>query len=128
VTCIVPAGTAVDRLERIPVGGTRSFTLGQGDWPLRGMLVRVGDEVHAYVNRCPHAGRQLNIMPDRFLTPDGSLIQCQAHGALFEKTTGECVGGPCVGESLTRVSVVVIDGQVCLEKDIDVDQLATRPW
>jgi nitrite reductase/ring-hydroxylating ferredoxin subunit len=92
------------------------------------MLVRVGDEVHAYVNRCPHAGRQLNIMPDRFLTPDGSLIQCQAHGALFEKTTGECVGGPCVGESLTRVSVVVIDGQVCLEKDIDVDQLATRPW
>ena len=47
----------------------------------------VGETVHGYLNRCPHAGRQLNFLPDRFLTPDGELIQCLQHGALFEKAT-----------------------------------------
>jgi nitrite reductase/ring-hydroxylating ferredoxin subunit len=125
---IVSAGTVLASLAHIASGATRSFTLGEGDWPLRGFLVRVGDAVHAYVNHCPHAGRQLNQLPDRFLTPDGKLIQCMAHGALFEMTTGECVGGPCAGESLTRIDVVVVAGQIQLDKDIDVDKLATRPW
>jgi nitrite reductase/ring-hydroxylating ferredoxin subunit len=128
VSEIIPAGTVLASLAQIANGAARSFALGEGEWPLRGFLVRVGEDAHAYVNRCPHAGRQLNQAPDRFLTPDGKLIQCMAHGALFEKATGECVGGPCVGESLTRIDVVVAAGQIQLANDIDVDKLATRPW
>jgi nitrite reductase/ring-hydroxylating ferredoxin subunit len=128
VSEIIPAGTGLASIAQIAAGASRSFTLGEGEWPLRGFLVRVGDAVHAFVNRCPHAGRQLNHAPDRFLTADGKLIQCMAHGALFDKDTGECVGGPCVGESLTRIEVAVVAGQIQLARDIDVDKLATRPW
>jgi nitrite reductase/ring-hydroxylating ferredoxin subunit len=108
--------------------GARGFTVGRGDWPLRGFVVRENDNVWGYVNRCPHAGRQLNFMPDRFLLPDGSLIQCIAHGALFEKDTGECVAGPCVGEQLRRIPVQVVAGAVQLSEDLDLSRLARGPW
>ena len=86
VSRVLPAGTVLGTLADLPDGATRGFDLTDDEWPLRGFLVRVGDAVHAYLNRCPHAGRPLNFLPDRFLTPDGELIQCCAHGALFEKT------------------------------------------
>jgi nitrite reductase/ring-hydroxylating ferredoxin subunit len=122
------AGTQFMRLAELPDGATRGFDLGGGEWPLRGFLLRVGGQVHAYLNRCPHAGRQLNFMPDRFLTPDGTLIQCVAHGALFEKATGECVAGPCVGDELRRIPVRVQDGSVVLAEDLDLAALARPPW
>ena len=90
--------------------------------------MRVGDDVHAYLNRCPHAGRPLNFLPDRFLAPDGELIQCCAHGALFEKATGLCIAGPCVDESLRRLPVAVINGEVQLTETVDTDRLQRGPW
>lgn len=101
-------------LSEIPDEGSRGFTLGAGDWPLRGLLVRVGEEVHGYVNRCPHAGHPLNLEPHRFLTYDGSLILCCSHGALFEKRTGYCVAGPCPGASLERIALEVVEGYVLI--------------
>ena len=125
---VAPAGTPLCRLADIPEEGTKGFTLGEGEWPLRGLLVRAGGAVHAYVNRCPHAGHQLSFRPDRFLTPDGRLIQCQSHGALFDKASGECVGGPCVGEALTRIPVATDAEWVRLADEVDIDRLATRYW
>jgi nitrite reductase/ring-hydroxylating ferredoxin subunit len=125
---IVPAGTVLCRLTDIPDTDTKSFVLGEGDWPLRGLLVRTGDAVHGYVNRCPHAGHMLSFRPDKFLTPDKALILCQSHGALFDKRSGKCVGGPCVGESLTRVPVAVDSGEVRLAEPVDIEKLATRYW
>src|SRR5262249_19856785 len=83
----------VCRETELEATGVRAFTIGGGDWPLRGFVVRVGAHVRGYVNRCPHAGHPLNLLPDRFLTPDGALILCSSHGALFEKLTGFCVAG-----------------------------------
>ncbi len=125
---IASAGTALCALREIVDGDTKGFRLGEGDWPLRGLMVRDGDAVHAYVNRCPHAGHQLSFRPDRFLTPDRRLILCQSHGALFDKASGVCVGGPCVGEALTPVPVEVVAGTVRLSADVDIDRLATRYW
>jgi nitrite reductase/ring-hydroxylating ferredoxin subunit len=125
---ILPAGTEFARLAELADGATRGITLGEGEWPLRGFLVRVGEHVHAYLNRCPHAGRQLNFLPDRFLTPDGELIQCLAHGALFDKASGLCIAGPCVDESLTRLPVEVADGVVRLARDLDLERLEQRRW
>jgi nitrite reductase/ring-hydroxylating ferredoxin subunit len=122
------AGTEFARLAELPDGATRGITLGEGEWPLRGFLVRSGDTVHAYLNRCPHAGRQLNFMPDRFLTPDGELIQCQQHGALFDKASGLCIAGPCVDESLKPLPVEVVAGVVRLARDLDLDQLEKGRW
>ncbi len=128
MSSLLPAGTVLARMAELPAGATRGFDLTEDEWPLRGFLVRVGDAVHAYVNRCPHAGRPLNFLPDRFLTLDGELIQCVAHGALFEKDTGLCIAGPCVDESLRRIAVQLVDGEVRLAEDLDTDRLQRGPW
>jgi nitrite reductase/ring-hydroxylating ferredoxin subunit len=113
------------RVSDLDVHGARAFTVGGGDWPLRGFVVRVGDAVRGYLNCCPHAGHPLNLLPDRFLSPDGTLILCTAHGALFEKSTGYCVAGPCAGRSLTPVALEMKCGLVLLA-DLE-DALAAAP-
>ena len=70
--------------------------------------------MQAYVNRCPHQGHPLDLRPEAFLTPDGSLILCSSHGALFEMATGLCVAGPCAGQSLKRVPILIEAGLVVL--------------
>jgi len=124
---IVATGTPLLRIDQLPEGATRGFILGEGDWPPSGLLVRADGEVHAYLNRCPHALRPLNVLPDRFLSPDGGLIQCCAHGALFEKHTGLCIAGPCLDESLRRIAVRVVGDTICLDEDLDLARLERWP-
>jgi nitrite reductase/ring-hydroxylating ferredoxin subunit len=112
------------RLTDIEDPGARGFVMGTGDWPLRGFVVRCGDEVRGYVNHCPHAGHPLNLQPHKFLTPDGALILCSSHGALFEKQTGYCVAGPCAGHSLRPVPLTVEAGFVLLADGVDANALA----
>lgn len=114
----------VCRESELGSGGVRAFTIGAGDWPLRGLVVRVGATVRGYVNRCPHAGHPLNLLPDRFLTPDGTLLLCASHGALFEKLTGYCVAGPCAGRALTPVPLEVRSGFVMVADGVDVAALS----
>jgi nitrite reductase/ring-hydroxylating ferredoxin subunit len=104
----------VCRLSDLEQHGSRGFTIGTGDWPLRGFVVRSGEAVYGYVNYCPHAGHPLNLKPHQFLTYDSSLILCSSHGALFEKQTGLCVAGPCAGKQLQPVSLRVESGFVML--------------
>ena len=114
----------VCRLSELEANGTRAFTIGEGDWPLKGFVVRVGEAVRGYVNRCPHEGHPLNLLPQRFLSPDGTMILCSSHGALFEKGTGYCVAGPCAGRSLTPVALEIRYGFVLLADSVDVNALA----
>jgi nitrite reductase/ring-hydroxylating ferredoxin subunit len=107
-------------------GRCREFRLGTGDWPLRGFVVQVGDEVRAYVNRCAHLNYPLNYMPDQFLSPDGSVIQCFVHGAIFDKSTGYCIAGPCSGLSLITLPVHIQQGYVLLSNEVDPNELAQR--
>ena len=104
--------------------GARGFTIGSGDWPRRMLVVKVADGVRGYINRCPHAGHPLDLRPQHFLTADGALILCSSHGALFEKSTGYCVSGPCAGRTLTPVPLEVQCGFVLLTDDVDIDALA----
>jgi nitrite reductase/ring-hydroxylating ferredoxin subunit len=114
----------VCRLTELGAHRARAFTIGAGDWPLRGFVVRTGDAVRGYVNRCPHAGHPLNLLPERFLTADGALILCSSHGALFEKGTGYCVAGPCAGRSLMPIALEVRDGFVVIADSVDLNALA----
>jgi nitrite reductase/ring-hydroxylating ferredoxin subunit len=104
--------------------GARGFTIGSDDWPLRMLVVKVADGVRGYINRCPHAGHPLDLRPQHFLTADGALILCSSHGALFEKSTGYCVSGPCAGRTLTPVPLEIQCGFVLLTGGVDVDALA----
>lgn len=103
--------------------GSRAFAIGEGAWPLRGFVVRVGDEVFAYVNRCPHAGHPLNFRPDEFLAQDKAMILCRSHGAMFERTTGRCLAGPCAGRSLHALRVRVEAGLVIVDADREIEEL-----
>ncbi|HUQ09150.1 MAG TPA: Rieske 2Fe-2S domain-containing protein [Steroidobacteraceae bacterium] len=114
-------------LAELEPTGSRGFSVGEGDWPLRGFIVRTATGIAAYVNYCPHAGHPLNFRPNRFLTPDGNLIMCSSHGALFARDDGLCIAGPCQGQRLTPIPVEVTAGYVMLGEGVDVDRLANEP-
>ncbi len=98
-----------------PSGTSREFLVETPEGRVAGFLVRCGERLHAYRNRCPHTGVPLNWMPDRFLTPEGDLIQCATHGALFRLEDGFCVFGPCAGQALEALSVRVDGTRVKIE-------------
>jgi nitrite reductase/ring-hydroxylating ferredoxin subunit len=102
----------VGALAKIDNPGCREFSIGDGDWPFKGFVVRQGEQIFAYQNFCMHVGHQLNWMPDGFLTKDRKAIMCSSHGALYEIDTGLCVAGPCIGKELNKVDVEVRDGVV----------------
>ncbi|MGH8084377.1 MAG: Rieske (2Fe-2S) protein [Lysobacter sp.] len=79
------------------------------------VLYRDGDAVRAWLNVCPHAGRRLDWAPGQFLKSKDGWLVCAAHGASFELQRGECLAGPCRGESLRAVAVEVRDGAVWLK-------------
>ncbi len=74
--------------------------------------MRRGDQVFGYVDICPHAGSPLANPVGRFLTREGDLILCAAHGALFRIDDGVATSGPCAGQRLERWDVGLVDGQV----------------
>ena len=78
------------------------------------VLYRLGDEVRAWLNVCPHAGRRLDWAPGQFLKSREGHLVCAVHGASFELDGGICVSGPCKGDALRAVPVRVEDGRVLL--------------
>ena len=71
------------------------------------VVLRDGAAVHGYLNACPHLGVPLEMVPDRFMNAAGTHVICRTHGALFEPATGYCISGPCAGQSLTPICIVV---------------------
>jgi nitrite reductase/ring-hydroxylating ferredoxin subunit len=123
-TALIDVERVICRFAEVTDPGARAFTVGTGDWPLRGFIVRAGQEVRGYINHCPHAGHPLDLVPHRFLTHDGALILCGSHGALFDKLSGYCIAGPCAGRSLRPVALRVASGFVLLADEVDVGALA----
>jgi len=107
-----PAGVTLCPLDTIADGKARNFVLQMRAGRFHGFVVRKGEAVHGYVDRCPHMGLPLAQLLDDYLTPDGSLIACSWHGALFAIESGACVGGPCAGQALTPWPVAVSEGKI----------------
>ena len=99
-------------LDELDDPGCREFSVGDGDWPFRGFVVRHGENVFAYQNFCAHVGHPLNWKPDSFLTKDNSAIICASHGAMFAIDTGQCIGGPAAGRALRAVDIELRDGVI----------------
>lgn len=100
------------RLEAIEDGGLAEAEMPVDGAPESVILYRQGDAVRGWLNICPHAGRRLDWAPGQFLkNRDGQLV-CAVHGASFELDAGECVAGPCRGQSLHAVALQVRDGLV----------------
>lgn len=104
-----PAGVTLGPFDAIADGAARNYVLQLRAGRFHGFVVRRGGAAWGYVDRCPHAGVPLAQRLDDYLTPEGDLIACSWHGALFRVEDGKCVGGPCVGARLTVWPVAVVD-------------------
>ena len=88
----------------------------------KGFAIRHGGIACAYVNRCPHAGTELDWQPGEFFEETGLYLICSTHGALFEPRNGFCVAGPCRGATLQPLDIVERDGGVFLLGDASEDE------
>ncbi len=111
---------AVGRFDELADPESREFRIGDGDWPFKGFVVRQGNDVFAYQNSCKHLGHPMNWKPDSFLTQDRANIICSSHGAIYEIDTGLCIGGPCLGKSLSVLPVEIRDGVIFVRGPVGV--------
>lgn len=100
------------RLDELSDPGSRGFGVRTAAGPQDIFVVRRGDTVFAYRNHCPHTGSPLDWQPDQFLNLERTLIQCATHLALFRIEDGLCLAGPCAGQALAPVEVVLENGWV----------------
>ncbi len=82
---------------------------------LRLLVLRRGSDIVIYQNICPHTRESLDPVGGSVASPDGQLIHCQRHAAVFLASTGECIGGPCLGESLVPVGFTLSNGDIYLD-------------
>lgn len=102
-----PPGIALGPLTAIADGAARNYVIELRAGRFHGFVVRRGDAVTGYVDRCPHMGLPLAQRLDEYLSPDGALVACSWHGALFRIDDGACVAGPCAGARLMPWPVAV---------------------
>ncbi|EHY75968.1 Rieske family iron-sulfur cluster-binding protein [Stutzerimonas stutzeri ATCC 14405 = CCUG 16156] len=98
-------------------GQSRGFTVGE----LKVIAVRREGRPYLYENRCPHRGVALEWLADQFLDDSGSLLQCATHGALFLIESGECVAGPCAGQTLRQLRGIEKHDSIWLQTDRQSD-------
>lgn len=103
----------VCHLSDLTEGQARGFALaGQRQ---KVIVLRRNDQLHAYWDACPHytGGTPMAWKSDAYLNGDGTHLACHSHGALFDMETGDCVLGPCLGQSLTRIELnITAKGEV----------------
>lgn len=108
------AAIALCLLDELVEGQARGFDPLQGGKDTVFALLHQG-QVRVYRNSCPHLDVRLEYRKDRFLSADGQLIVCYAHGAQFLPSTGECIYGPCLGEVLQALPWRLEEGWLVLE-------------
>jgi nitrite reductase/ring-hydroxylating ferredoxin subunit len=92
-------------LARVGDGGTQP-------WPI--LIARKGGRLFGYENLCPHGQTRLDTVPGEFMDEDGNFIACGKHKAMFDIDTGHCFIGPCQGQRLTPIELIIDDGDVCI--------------
>ena len=75
-------------------------------------VVRKGGAVHAYLNRCAHVAMELDWQEGVFFDASGRDLLCSTHGAVYDTSSGRCLGGPCNRKSLIKLRVAEREGNV----------------
>src|SRR4029078_5752917 len=102
----------VAALAELPDRTALKFAFTRGGHPETGIVANHGGKLVAYVNRCKHVSFPLDWGDGKFYTKDREYFLCHVHGAVYEPATGLCVLGPCSGDSLEALEVMVEGGDV----------------
>lgn len=73
------------------------------------LLVRSGNQLHAFVNACPHQYLPLDHKGNKLLSADATKLRCTNHSAGFDIATGEGVEGLGIGCALSHVPVRITE-------------------
>jgi nitrite reductase/ring-hydroxylating ferredoxin subunit len=103
------------KTDEISDPGSKSFEVRHGRKNISLFVVHKDGAFKAYINSCPHTGANLDWQEDQFLDMDNMFIQCSTHDALFEIDTGACIAGPCIGDNLDAIDLVIEDGQISVQ-------------
>ena len=98
--------------------GAHDLSLPRDGGSLEIVLVRRGEKILGYENRCPHTGVPLNWLPDRFLDETGRNIVCATHAANFRVEDGACLFGPCDGQGLKPLPIEIRAGRIYLKAGV----------
>jgi nitrite reductase/ring-hydroxylating ferredoxin subunit len=104
-------------LSQLDDPGSFGFSIELGGAQVEGFVVRNDGQFFAYRNSCPHTGSPLDWVEHQFLDVEGALIQCAVHDARFLIDSGECVFGPCPGDSLEALQIRIQDDSIYLIDD-----------
>lgn len=73
------------------------------------------NKIVAYINQCPHTGVNLNWQQNQCFDFTQRYLACSLHGALFEPKNGLCIHGPCIGQYLTPIGLIIKDGDIFID-------------
>ena len=76
------------------------------------LVLRQGDAVHAFANRCAHFGVPLAAKPEQLISTPLKSLTCNVHYARYAWTSGACEAGECDGEALIAVPLDHDNGMV----------------
>jgi nitrite reductase/ring-hydroxylating ferredoxin subunit len=104
---MVAVATRLCHCDEVPENESRGFDpTGEGQDTV--IVVHKHDRFHAWRDACPHFGdTPMAWRKDAYLNGDASKIVCAAHGAQFDIESGVCTLGPCLGQALQAVAIVV---------------------
>lgn len=69
------------------------------------LVLRQGDRVHAFANRCAHFGVPLAAHAEHLISTPLKSLTCNVHYARYAWATGACEAGECDGEALIAVPI-----------------------
>ena len=75
--------------------------------PFLALVLRSGDTVTAFVNRCAHFGVPLAAQQSQLIYHPHASITCNVHYARYRWTDGVCDRGDCEGERLVPIPLDV---------------------
>ena len=75
-------------------------------------LIRKNGIAHGYLNRCAHVAMELDWQEGVFFDSGGRDLICSTHGAVYDASSGRCLGGPCNRTPLVKLRIAERDGNV----------------
>ena len=86
-------------------GSTVKFEYQKASGIQSGFAVLFQGKFHAYLNQCRHMPMELDYKPNEFMDDEKEWIVCSTHGAMYHPASGECISGPCRGETLQKLNI-----------------------